>query len=85
MTGKFRHLHCIFHCRIVLPACPALYCCTADLLYEELWRILGACFFTGAITCYALKVVAASAGAFDAAASSRCRSATTHLRERSSQ
>jgi hypothetical protein len=35
---------------------------TADVLYEELWRVLGACFFAGAITCYALKVLAAAAG-----------------------
>lgn len=34
------------------PAC-------ADLLFEELWRILGACFLTGAVTCYAVKVPAA--------------------------
>lgn len=27
-----------------------------DVLFEELWRILGACLLTGAITCYALKV-----------------------------
>jgi hypothetical protein len=29
--------------------------CTADLLYEELWRLLGSSLFAGAITCYALK------------------------------
>jgi hypothetical protein len=40
------------HCFACLPR-PV---CTADLLYEELWRILGACFFTGAIICYSLKV-----------------------------
>lgn len=27
-----------------------------DLLYEELWRLLGSSLFAGAITCYALKV-----------------------------
>ncbi|KAL4427434.1 hypothetical protein ABPG77_000723 [Micractinium sp. CCAP 211/92] len=27
-----------------------------DVLFEELWRILGACLLTGAVTCYALKI-----------------------------
>lgn len=27
-----------------------------DVLFEELWRILGACLLTGAITCYALQI-----------------------------
>ena len=29
---------------------------TPDLLFEELWRVLGACLLTSAVVCYALKV-----------------------------